>query len=123
MIALISQHARSFSATVARLARAPLASVFSIVVIGIALSLPAGLYVIIDNLQHHPGKWPPSRRSAFSWRSMPNAAETAQIESRLKQNARVQRYRFVSRERALEELTRSSGIEDIVQSLPAKSAS
>jgi len=118
MIALISQHARSFSATVARLARAPLASVFSIVVIGIALSLPAGLYVIIDNLQASSRQMAAEPQISIFMALDANAAETAQIESRLKQNARVQRYRFVSRERALEELTRSSGIEDIVQSLP-----
>jgi cell division transport system permease protein len=45
-------------------------------------------------------------------------AEVAQIEARLKQNPRVQRFRFVPREQALQELKQASGLADVVDSLP-----
>ena len=51
MTAWLAQHARCFALTLTRLARTPLGSALSIVVIGIALSLPVGLYLLIDNLQ------------------------------------------------------------------------
>jgi cell division transport system permease protein len=45
-------------------------------------------------------------------------SETALIEARLKQNPRIQRYRFVPRDQALQELKQSSGLADVIDSLP-----
>lgn len=118
MTAWLSHHGRSFSATLARLARTPLASTLNILVIGIALSLPVGLYVVIDNLQaasRHLAAEP--QVSAFMALDA-GRAEIDQIEMRLKQNQRVQRFRFVPRDRALQDLKQSSGLADIVDSLP-----
>ena len=82
MKAWAAQHARCFAATFVRLARTPLGSLFNILVIGIALSLPVGLYVLIDNLQAASGISPPSRRSARSWRSTRAAPKSRLIETR-----------------------------------------
>ena len=118
MRAWFSHHGHSFSATLARLAHTPLASTLNILVIGIALSLPVGLYVVIDNLQagsRHLAAAP--QVSAFMALDA-SRAEIAQIEMRLKQNQRVERFRFVPRDQALQDLKQSSGLADIVDSLP-----
>ena len=44
-------HVDTFFTTLARFARAPFATLFNVGVIGIALALPAGLYVALANLQ------------------------------------------------------------------------
>ena len=56
MTGWLAQHARCLAATLARLARTPLGSGLNIVVIGIALALPVGLYLVIDNLQTASGQ-------------------------------------------------------------------
>ncbi len=118
MMVWIAQHGRSFAATFARFARTPLGAALNILVIGIALSLPVGLYVVIDNLQaasHHLAAEP--QVSAFMVLDA-SRAEVAQVEARLKQDPRVQRFHFVPRDQALQELKQSSGLADVVDTLP-----
>src|SRR5476651_1706312 len=117
MKAWLAQHARCFAATLARLARTPLGSVLNVVVIGIALSLPVGLYLLIDNLQAASGQLAAEPQISAFMALDASRAEIAQIESRLKQNPRVQHFRFVPRDQALQELKQSSGLGDVIDSL------
>jgi cell division transport system permease protein len=118
MTAWLAQHAHSLAATLAKLARTPLGSILNVVVIGIALSLPVGLYVILDNLQASvPGVGAEPQISVFMALDA-SRAEVGQIEARLKQHPRVQRYRLVPRDQALQELKQSSGLADVIDGLP-----
>ncbi len=118
MTAWLAQHARCLVATLARLAGTPLGSVLNIVVIGVALSLPVGLYVVIDNLQASSGNLAAEPQISLFMALDASRAEVAQIDARLKQHARVQRYRFVPRDQALQELKQSSGLADVIDGLP-----
>jgi cell division transport system permease protein len=118
MNAWFAQHFRGFTAALARLARTPLGSMLNILVIGIALSLPVGLYVVIDNLQASSQQVAAEPRVSAFMALDAGRAEVAQIEARLKQNPRVQRFRFVPRDEALQDLRQSSGLADLVDSLP-----
>ena len=114
----LTQHARCFVATLAKLAATPLGSVLNIIVIGIALSLPVVLYVVIGNLQASSNHLAAEPQISMFMALDASRAEVAQIESRLKQNSRVQRYRFVPRDQALRELRQSSGLADVIDGLP-----
>ncbi len=118
MTVWLAQHARCVATTLAKLARNPLGSVLSVVVIGIALALPVGLYLLIDNLQAASGQLTAEPQISAFLALDASRAEIAQIEERLKQNSRVQRHRFVPRDQALQELKQSSGLADIIDSLP-----
>jgi cell division transport system permease protein len=118
MKAWLGQHARCFASTLVKLARTPLGSMFNIMVIGIALCLPVGLYVLIDNLQAASGQLAAEPQISAFMALDASRAEVTQIETRLKQNARVQRYRYVPRDQALQELKQSSGLADVIDSLP-----
>jgi cell division transport system permease protein len=118
MTAWLAQHGRSFTATLAKLARTPLGAALNFLVIGIALSLPVGLYVVIDNLQASSNQLAAEPQVSAFMALDASRAEVAQIETRLKQNPRVRRFRFVPRDEALQELRRSSGLADVVDSLP-----
>jgi cell division transport system permease protein len=74
--------------------------------------------VIIDNVRAaSPQAGSEPQVSAFMALDA-TKAETAQIEARLKQNPRVQKFRSVPREQALRQLKQASGLADIVDSLP-----
>lgn len=118
MTAWLEQHGLSCAAACARLARTPLGAALNILVIGIALSLPVGLYVVIDNLQASSRELAAEPQVSLFMALDASRAEVAQIEARLKQHPRVQRYRFVPRDEALRELKLSSGLADLVDSLP-----
>ncbi len=118
MKAWLGQHARCFASTLVKLARTPLGSILNILVIGIALCLPVGLFVLIDNLQAASGQLAAEPQISAFMALDASHAEIAQIETRLKQHARVQRFRFVPRDQALQELKQSSGLADVIDSLP-----
>lgn len=118
MTTWLAQHLRCLTATLAKLARAPLGSLLNIIVIGIAVGLPVGLYLAIDNLQASSGKLAAEPQISVFMALDANRAEVAQTESRLKQNPRVQRFRFVPRDQALRELKQSSGLADVIDGLP-----
>jgi cell division transport system permease protein len=118
MTAWFAQHWRGFTATLARLARMPFGSALNILVIGIALSLPVGLYVVIDNLQGSSQPFAAEPQVSAFMALDASRAEVAKTEARLKQNPRVQQFRFVPRDRALQELRQSSELADVVDSLP-----
>jgi cell division transport system permease protein len=118
MNAWLAQHARCFAATLSKLAHTPLGSLLNVAVIGIALTLPVGLYLLIDNLQAASGTLAAEPQVSAFLALDASRAEIAQIETRLKQNPRVLRYRFVPRDQALQELRQSSGLADVIDSLP-----
>ena len=117
MTAWFAQHLHGFTATLARLARTPFGSALNILVIGIALSLPVGLYVVIDNLLGSSQQSAAEPQVSAFMALDASRAEVAQTEARLKQNPRVQQFRFVPRDQALQELRQSSELADVVDSL------
>lgn len=118
MTAWFAQHLHGFTATLARLARTPFGSALNILVIGIALSLPVGLYVVIDNLLGSSQQFAAEPQVSAFMALDASRAEVAQTEARLKQNPRVQQFRFVPRDQALQDLRQSSELADVVDSLP-----
>jgi cell division transport system permease protein len=118
MRAWLANHARSFAAARARLAQAPLGVGFNVLVIAIALSFPAGLYSLIDNLRASARQLGSGEPQLSVFLALDAArADVAQIEARLKRNAQVRQYRFVPREEALQELKQASGVADLADSL------
>ena len=118
MRAWLGHHARSIVSTLANFGRAPLGAALSVLVAGIALALPAGLYLTIDNLQSAARGTVTEPQISVFLALDASRAEVAQIETHLKQDHRVQHYRFVPRDQALRELKQASGIPDLVDSLP-----
>lgn len=117
MKAWLWHHVDSLRVTLLRLARTPLSALFNIGVIGIALAMPAGLYVALANLQ----------KSAHTLASDPQLSlflaleagrdDAPQIEARLKEHPGVRSFRFVPRDQALADLKAGTGLADVVDSL------
>ena len=100
-----------------RLARSPLATLLNVVVIGVALSLPVGLYLGLTELQgmaRHLSSDP--QISLFLERD--TASDQAQeIAQRLKRHPLVASVRFIAKDRALEDLKQGAGLAEALASL------
>lgn len=113
----LRQHGQTLSLTLARLGTQPLASALNVLVIGVALALPLGGYLLLQNLgkitRHVSGN---PQVSVFL---APEAgkADVATLEARLRQLTGVQAVRFVPREQALESLKRTEGMADVIGTL------
>lgn len=113
----LRQHRLSLTATFARLARAPLASVLNIGVIGVALALPLGFYVVLVNLQSMARDKSPAPQLSLFLKLDAQAADARAIESRLKKHAGVAQYIHITRDQALADLKAKSGLADVIASL------
>lgn len=113
----LRQHALSLAATLARLTRAPLASVLNIGVIGVALALPLAFYVVLTNVQQLAHDNAPAPQVSLFLNLDAQTADVREIENRLKQHAGIAKYRYISRDQALADLKHKSGLADVIANL------
>lgn len=115
----LSHHSYALALAMKRLVRTPFASLLSIAVIGIALSLPAGGYMLLGNLRSFSGHISSSAPQLSLFLTLDASRdEAAQIESRLKRHPQIASFQFVPKDRALQQLKQGSGLSDVVDSLP-----
>lgn len=118
MKAWLWRHVDAFRATIARLMRTPVATLLNVGVIGIALALPVGLYVALVNLQGFVSAAASDPQLSVFLAHDADRADADRIGARLKQHPGVREARFVPRDLALKELKASTGLADVVDSLP-----
>lgn len=111
------QHGLSVAATLARLARSPLTSALNIGVIGVALALPLAFYVALSNVQQLARDNAPAPQVSLFLKLDAQTADVREIENRLKHQAGISKYRFISREQALVDLKSKSGLADVIANL------
>ncbi|SEP91631.1 cell division transport system permease protein [Solimonas aquatica] len=103
------EHTRVFFFSLGKIARAPLAAALSALVIGIALALPAGLYVLTQNLAQVGYSWQSSLQiSVFLKDSVGPEAGTA-LAQQIGSDRLVAGTRYISREQSLAEFRAQSG--------------
>ena len=112
------QHRDAFAVTVARLARTPVATLLNLGVIGVALALPVGLYVGLDNLRGFAHSLASDPQLSVFLSLEAGRPEVGKLRARLAQHAGVREARFVPRDQALKELKASTGLGDVADSLP-----
>jgi cell division transport system permease protein len=117
MSGLISSHGRALDDTFARLVRSPLGSLLNIVVIGISLSLPLGLYAVLQNVQDLGRGWQGEPELFVFLEVDAESADTGEIESRLRSRRDLAGYRFEPRAKALAELKATTGLGELIDSL------
>lgn len=110
----LRQHREALGRAFGRLAAQRAATLLNALVIGVALSLPAGGYVLLADLQGvaRRGSLEP-QVSVFLKRDASREA----LEKRLRSDPRVEALRFVSRDEALKELRVAEGLTDVVAAL------
>lgn len=114
----LAAHRRACSGTLTRLWQAPLASLFNIAVIGTALALPLGFYVVLLNLQGLARDHAPQPQLSVFLAMDASAAEARAIGERLKGSAGVSEARFVPKAQALDTLKSRAGLADVIAGLP-----
>jgi cell division transport system permease protein len=95
----------------------PLAGVLNILVIGIALSLPAGMYVLLQNAQGLVAQFSGSPQISLFMSMDAKEDGTDKLRKQLEQHPAIARVEFVSRAQALEQLKQSTGLADVIGGL------
>jgi cell division transport system permease protein len=111
------QHWLVLRFTLRRLLAAPVASLLNIAIMGIALSLPVGIYVLQQNVQGLAAQAAGTPQISVFMARNASKEEVAQTGRRLGQLDGIERIEFVPREQALEQLKHSTGLADIIGGL------
>jgi cell division transport system permease protein len=110
-------HLHTLRMSLARLARQPFAAALNIIVIGIALSLPAGFYLGLNNLQAFSRQLSSDPQISIFMAIDATAEEVRDVEHNLKSKPEVDRLEFISRDKALGKLKQGAGLNDVIASL------
>jgi len=111
------RHAQVFFYSLGQLARTPFASLMTIAVIGVALALPSGLYVLIDNVQHVSGGVDSSARISVFLKKSVNDSRAEYWAGRVRKIPGVAAAEYVPPGEALAEFKRLSGFGSAVDAL------
>lgn len=117
MIQSLAQHAGVMRGALQRMFASKLAGFLNILVIGIALSLPAGLYALLQNAQGLIAQFSGAPQISLFLSMDANTVDTDRLDKQLAQQPGISRVVFVPRAQALEQLKQSTGLADVVGSL------
>jgi cell division transport system permease protein len=111
-------HWRAFLQAVARLARQPFGTLLSALVMGISLALPAGGYILLDNIASLARGVSGTPEISLFLDAGASAADVAAIEQKLRAEPELASFRFVPRDEALRQLEHN-GLGDVLGALAA----
>ncbi len=100
-----------------RIFASPVAGILNILVIGIALSLPTGMYVLLQNAQGLVAQISGAPQISLFMAMDASQDEVAKLRKQLGQHSEIANAEFISRSLALEKLKESTGLEDVIAGL------
>ena len=117
MSAWLRLHSMAFGATLSKLASTPFSTLLNILVIGVALALPAGAYALLVNLQAAARNVSSDPEFSVFLSTEVQKADIADLERRLKGLTGIAQIEFRSREAALAEFRKHPSMGDVIAAL------
>lgn len=115
--AWLRHHRLSAADSLHRVVQNPMSSLLTWLVIGIALALPVGLNVALDNVSQLSVNWDTPAQISLFLRDDVSEQDGRALQAELQARSDVAGVQFVSNEEALAEFTSLSGFSDLLSSL------
>lgn len=103
--------------TLRRLRTSPVSSLLNVLVIGVALSLPTGGYILLQNVKSLSDKLVGAPQLSIFLSMNVGQDDIARISKQLEQHTDISQIEFVPREQALLQLQQSTGLADVTGGL------
>jgi len=113
----LGQHRLALGLILGRFAHAPFSGLLTMIVFGVTLSLPFGLYTLIENVKIVAGNVRLEPQITVFLSPSADADNAKRVESRLKELNAIEQFRFIQRDQALQELLQSTGLADMAAGL------
>lgn len=113
------RHLQVLLATLGQMSRTPVTTVLSLLVIAIALALPTGLHVLTDSLEALTRGWDRGGQISLYIKRDLNDAALRKLAERVRSESDVAVVEVISREQALAEFKRHSGMGPALEALAA----
>jgi len=113
----LARHAQNAIASLGRLTRQPAATLMTATVIGIAIALPSGLHLLIDNVRTLSGSWEGASSISLFLKQELDDRQAEQVRHTISLRNDVAEARLITREEALQEFRQRSGFGDALDLL------
>ncbi len=117
MMQAFSQQFGILRAVLRRMFASRLAGLLNILVIGIALSLPAGMYVLLKNVQGLVAQFSGTPQISLFMEMDARTEDIDRLRKQLGQHPAIAGIEFVTRTQALEQLKQGTGLSDLIGGL------
>lgn len=111
------RHLQTLVGSLGRLWQQPFATLLTVLVIGIALALPACLHVMVQNVRAASGGWSNALDVSVYMKQSAKLDETQQVAERIRKRRDVAEVTVVEADAALEEFRRNSGFGEALEAL------
>jgi cell division transport system permease protein len=112
-----TRHLQAFFGALGRLARTPFATLLTLIVIAVALALPAGLALMVNNLRAATGHLSNAVDFTVHFKLETPVERVQQIAKSARERAGIASITVVTADQALEEFKRASGFGDALAAL------
>ncbi|MFG0805782.1 permease-like cell division protein FtsX [Pseudomonas fluvialis] len=116
--AWLESHRASLLDSLRRLARQPVGSFFTCLVMAIALSLPMGLALLLDNVERLGGSWQKAAQISLYLQLSLDEREGPRLRDEIAALDDVAEAVWISRSQALDEFQQQSGLGEALKELP-----
>ncbi|MGK8440130.1 permease-like cell division protein FtsX [Ectopseudomonas hydrolytica] len=116
--AWLESHRASLIDSLQRLARQPIGSFFTCLVMAVALSLPMGLSLLLDNVERLGGSWQRAAQISLFLEMSAGERDGQALREQIAAMDDVAEAEWISREQALEEFQQLSGLGQALKELP-----
>lgn len=117
MRAWLVHHLHSLKTAAEQFRSTPLATLFTVLVIGVAVALPTGLYVLLGNLDRAAGGVKPQAELTLFLKNGLSEPQGRELADRLAKESDIGDVRFISRTEGIGKLE-AAGLADITAGLP-----
>ncbi|MGE0116036.1 MAG: permease-like cell division protein FtsX [Steroidobacteraceae bacterium] len=117
MNAWLSRHLQTLIGSLGRLSQQPVATLLTVLVMGIALALPACLNVLVRNAQAASGSWDRALDVSVYLKSEVDADAATRLMAKLKQRSDIKAVQLIKAEDALKEFREHSGFGEALAAL------
>lgn len=117
IVSYMLHHLRVFLGSLGDLTRHPLASLMTTAVIAIALALPTGLYLALNNISGLSADWDGSTQISLFLRPSVDEKQAQTLASRLRLHNEIDHVTLINKEQGLEQFRELSGFGDALKVL------
>jgi len=118
MDSLFARHGQAFFSSLGRIWRQPFANFMTIAVIGIALALPATLYILLQNVQSLVGHgWTDNAQITLFLKQDVTPGQVQILQQQLNLQHNVNKVTYISPEQGLKQFEQESGFGHVLQQL------
>jgi cell division transport system permease protein len=113
----LRHHLQMFVASLGYLSRQPVSSLMTSAVIAIALALPAGLYIALDNVSQVSEGWDDTTQISLFLKMDTTIKQADALAKKLRLHKEINKVSIIDRERGLQEFQQISGFGDAIKFL------